>query len=157
HDENARALRMHAGRADLVINGLSPTLLPAFEGAPDLVVGSRRGANVTYLLPRTDRGPLADPDLRRAIAGAIDRERAARTLFAGRATAGTTLLPPAHWGYSPDAPKEPPRTTRSRLLHGAQVRLTLLTSTDRLRGAIARAVAQDLADAGVEVEVIALE
>ena len=31
HDENARALRMHAGRADLVVNGFSPTLLPALE------------------------------------------------------------------------------------------------------------------------------
>jgi peptide/nickel transport system substrate-binding protein len=150
HDENARALRMHAGRADLVVNGFSPTLLPALADAPGLTVRARPGANLTYLVVRVDRGPLADAASRRAIAAAVDRERIAKTLFAGHATTATTLIPPAHWAYTPLPPSPSPSTHPP--LH-----ITLLTSTDRLRGTIARTVAQELADAGIETEVVPLE
>lgn len=151
HDENARALRMHAGRADLVVNGFSPTLLPALERAPGLSIAQRAGANLTYMLVRADRGPLADANLRRAIAHAIDRERIARTLLAGHATSASTLLPEGHWAHTSAEPWPVVRTP------GPRRRLTLLTSTDRLRGTIARQIAQDLAAIGVELEVVPLE
>ncbi|HEY8080326.1 MAG TPA: ABC transporter substrate-binding protein, partial [Labilithrix sp.] len=151
HDENARALRMHAGRADLVVNGFSPTLLPALSDAPGVTVRARPGANLTYLVPRTDEGVLADAGLRRAIAASIDRERLAKTLFAGHAIAATTLLSPQHWAWSAAETRALDRAD----LHG--VHLTLLTTTDRLRGTLARTIAQGLADEGADVEVVPLE
>lgn len=154
HDENARALRMHAGRADLVVNGFSPTLLGSF--GPPLVVASRAGANLTYLLPRVDRGPLADVRIRKALALAIDRARLATTLFAGHATPASTLLPEEHWAYTPLPPLPFDPAAAKALLPGP-VKLTLLTSTDRLRGTIARAIAQTMADLGIELEVVPLE
>lgn len=165
HDENARALRMHAGRADLVVNGFSPTLLPALERAPGVSVNARRGANLTYLLARTDRGPLADVNVRRALASAIDRERVARTLLAGRALPATTLLPPSHWAHSELPPTAKAASgapgssasSASRPEAARGLHLTLLTSTDRLRGTIARFLAQELAEAGVTIDVIPLE
>ena len=160
HDENARALRMHAGRADLVVNGFSPTLLPAFAHAPGVTVNARHGANLSYLLARTDRGPLADVRVRRAIATAIDRERIARTLLADRAQPATTLLPPEHWAYTP-APAWPADRAAARAslaeAHPGRLHVTLLTSTDRLRGTIARFLAQELAEVGADVEVVPLE
>ncbi len=160
HDENARALRMHAGRADLVVNGFSPTLLPALSDAPGISVSARPGANLTYMLARADRGPLGDLRVRRALALAVDRERIARTLLAGRASAASTLLPPAHWAHS-DADPLPfdPEAARRMLVEAGvlPLRLTLLTSTDRLRGTIARQIAQDLAGIGVTLEVVPLE
>jgi peptide/nickel transport system substrate-binding protein len=160
HDENARALRMHAGRADLVVNGFSPTLLPALDHAPGVTVNARRGANLTYLLARTDRGPLADARVRRALAAAIDRERVAQTLLAGRAQPADTLLPPQHWAYSPAPPWPADRAAAKALLaeaHPGRLHVTLLTSTDRLRGTVARFLAQELADVGADVEVVPLE
>ena len=160
HDENARALRMHAGRADLVVNGFSPTLLPALENAPGVRVNARRGANVTYLLARTDRGPLADVRVRRALATAIDRERVARTLLAGRAQPAETLLPPDHWAYTAAPAWPSDRKAAAAALaeaHPGRLRVTLLTSTDRLRGTIARFLAQELAEIGADVEVVPLE
>jgi peptide/nickel transport system substrate-binding protein len=160
HDENARALRMHAGRADLVVNGFSPTLLPALDRAPGLAINARRGANLTYMLARTDRGPLADPRIRRALATAIDRDRVAKTLLADRAEPATTLLPPRHWAHT-DAPPWPnDRESAKRSLseaHSGPLHVTLLTSTDRLRGTIARFLAQELAEVGADVEVVPLE
>jgi peptide/nickel transport system substrate-binding protein len=160
HDENARALRMHAGRADLVVNGFSPTLLPALDHAPGIAVNARRGANLTYLMARTDRGPLADVRVRRALATAIDRERIAQTLLAGRAQAATTLLPPEHWAYTPAPPWPTDRSAAAAALaeaHPGRLHVTLLTSTDRLRGTIARFVAQELAEIGADVDVVPLE
>jgi peptide/nickel transport system substrate-binding protein len=160
HDENARALRMHAGRADLVVNGFSPTLLPALDHAPGITVNARRGANLTYMLARTDRGPLADARVRRALATAIDRERVAHTLLAGRAEVADTLLPPQHWAYSPSPPWPADRAAAKASLaeaHPGRLHVTLLTSTDRLRGTIARFLAQELAEVGADVEVVPLE
>jgi len=160
HDENARALRMHAGRADLVVNGFSPTLLPALEHAPGITVNARRGANLTYLIARTDRGPLADPRVRRALAAAIDRERVASTLLAGHAEVANTLLPPAHWAYTAAPPWPADRVAARASLaaaHEGRLHLTLLTSTDRLRGTIARFLAQELAEVGADVQVVPLE
>lgn len=154
-DENARALRMHAGRADLVVNGFSPTLLPAFERASGIAINARRGANLTYLLARVDRPPLNELQLRQTLAMAIDREKVARTILAGHAEPADTLLPKAHWAYTPlpawSAPA--PFTAFSR----GRRHLTLLTSTDRLRGTIARFLAQELAERGIDIEVVPLE
>ncbi|MBS2015944.1 MAG: ABC transporter substrate-binding protein [Deltaproteobacteria bacterium] len=159
HDENARALRMHAGRADLVVNGFSPTLLPALEHAPGVRINARRGANLTYMLMRSDRGPLADARVRRALARAIDRERIARTLLTGHAEAADTLLPPSHWAHTalPSAPKAPAPHDVGATEAARGLRLTLLTSTDRLRGTIARFLAQELGQAGITIEVVPLE
>lgn len=162
-DENARALRLHAGRADVALNVLSPTLLPAMTGRPGLAISSRPGANLTYMVVRTDRPPLADRDLRRAISLAIDRKGIADTLLAGRAQPAATLLPEGHWA----TPALPPhafdpagaRAIAERIAKatGARPRLSLLTSTDRLRGSIARTIAQGLGECGIDVEVTPLE
>jgi len=159
-DENARALRMQAGRADLLVNGLSPTLLPALEHTPGLSVTARRGSNVSYMLFRADRGLLAEPRVRQAIVVALDRQRVVRTLLAGHATVAGGLVPPDHWAHVAQEPVARDIDRAKALVaqsHVAPIRLTLLTSTDRLRGTIARQFAQDLREAGVEVEVVPLE
>ena len=156
HDENARALRMHAGRADIVVNGFSPTLLPALEQAPGLSMQMRSGANLTHMIVRGDRGPLSDVRVRQALSLAIDRARLARTLLAGHATPADTLLPETHWAHV-DAPPMRFDPAAAKAMLPAPLHLTLLTSTDRLRGTIARQIAQELKDVGIELEVIPLE
>ncbi|MCC6214976.1 MAG: ABC transporter substrate-binding protein [Polyangiaceae bacterium] len=156
-DENARALRLLAGRADLAPSALSPAILPALEGRGGLVVRSRPGANVTYLLFQNDRAPTDRVEVRRAVVRAIDRARLAETLLGGRAQVASTMLPPGHWAHAADIPLEPYDPAASRAVLASLPPVTLLTSTDRARLVLARAVAQMLGDAGLVVRVVSLD
>jgi peptide/nickel transport system substrate-binding protein len=156
HDENARAVRLVAGRTDVAPNVVSPALLPALE-REGLRVSSRPGANVTYVVLRADRGPTADRAVRRALAQSIDRSTVVEALLGGRARVASTLVPPGHWAHA-DAPAFPyDRDGAKAALGGRTVHLTWLTSTDRLRMQIARFVAQEAASAGLDIEVVPLE
>jgi peptide/nickel transport system substrate-binding protein len=156
-DENARALRLLAGRSDIAPNAISPTLLPALDGRSGLRVHARLGANVTYLLFQNDRAPLDRVEVRRAIARAIDRETIVRSMLSGRARLASSMLPPGHWAAAEDVTPEPFEPERSRSLLSAQRPLTLITSTDRARVTIARAIAQMLGDVGLSVRVVTLD
>ncbi len=159
HDDNARALRVLSGKSDVALNVLQ--LVPALRGHDELEVVERPGANVTYLVARLDEGAFADVRVRRAVSLAIDREGLARTLFERHADAAATLIPPGHWAHA-DLPPIPfdPAAARALVASTAaapQVHATLLTSTDRFRITVARAIAQELGDAGIDVDVIPLE
>jgi peptide/nickel transport system substrate-binding protein len=166
HDENTRALRLEAGRADVALNLVSPTLLPALAAAPGLAVASRAGANLTYVVVQEERPHLGDARVRQALSAAIDRAGITGTLFDGRAHPAANLIAPTHWlnsahaapagapalAFDPDAA----RALLAAAGAGA-LRLTLLTSTERLRGDVARVIAQELRDVGVEADVVPLE
>jgi peptide/nickel transport system substrate-binding protein len=159
HDENARALRLEAGRADVALNQVSPTLLPALAAAPGLAVASRPGANLSYVVVNESHGALGQPDVRQGISLSIDRARICRTLFDGRAQPASGLLPPSSWAYA-EAPPLPYDRQQAQVLlgHAGQPwHLTILTSTERLRGDVARFVAQGLTDLGIDAQVVPLE
>ena len=160
HDENARALRLESGRADVAQNLISPTLLPALAAQPGLAVTSRAGANLTYIVADEERGALGDVRVRRAISAAIDRALLCDTLFDGRAHPAGGLVAPSHWAHA-DLPAlgYDPAAARGWLAEaGASgLHVTLLTSTERLRGDVARVVSQELADVGIAAEVVPLE
>jgi peptide/nickel transport system substrate-binding protein len=156
-DENARVQRLLAGRADVAPSSVSPTLLPALVGREGLEIVSRRGANVTYLLFQNDRAPYNRPEVRHAVARAVDRNLLARTLLAGRAAPAVSLLPPGHWAAEPSVVAEPfDPVAAHRVLEGLPS-ATLLTSTDRSRVTLARAVGQMLGDAGLSTTVVPID
>jgi peptide/nickel transport system substrate-binding protein len=162
HDENARALRLLSGSGDIVQNGFSPSLIPALEREHGLSVVARPGANITYMVFRTDRGPFASKDARRAVAEALDRELIARTLLSGHAHVATTVLPDDHWAHGPPpdgAVRFDPEHAAIELgkMGARGVSFELLTSTDRVRSTVARFFAQSLRERGLDVTVRELE
>jgi peptide/nickel transport system substrate-binding protein len=114
-----------------------------------------------YMIAREDRGALANADVRRAISLAIDRALLTRTLLAGHAQPASGMIPPTQWSFTPGAPPLAfdPNDARTRLeAAGARgAHLAILTSTDRLRLSITRAIAQELEDAGLIVDVVPLD
>jgi peptide/nickel transport system substrate-binding protein len=163
HDENARALRLEAGRADVAPNVVSPMLLPALARQAGLFVASRPGANLTYIVVQHERAPLGDPRIRRALSEAIDRDTITTFLFGRRAQPAEGMISPTHWAHVIMSPLAfNPTEARAHLaeagLRGSKIaHVTLLASTDRLRGDVARFVAQELGDIGVPADVVQLE
>jgi peptide/nickel transport system substrate-binding protein len=164
-DETARATRLLAGRADVVPNAVSPPMLEALA-AHGVRLSERHGANLTYLLVHNQRPGLAEVGGRRGLAQAIDRELLVRTLLGGHGRVARSLLPPESWvcGGSEDActpgggaPAFDVAAARAALAAAGVRRVTLLCSTDRQRVTMARAVAQMLGDAGLEVELLPLD
>ena len=156
-DSNARVLRLLAGHADIAPNAVPPGLLPTLERRNELRINSRQGANVTYLLFQNDRSNLKRKEIRLAIAQAIDRKLIVETLLAGRARLAQGIFPSNHWSAPQDLPSVEFRPGRAYAILKELPPLTLLTSTDRSRVTIARALAQMLGDAGLKVEVVSLD
>lgn len=160
HDENARALRLESGAADVVVNLVSPTLLPALAATPGLAVVSRPGANLTYVVPNETHAGLDRADVRLGLSLAIDRALICSTLLDGHAQPASGLIAPASWAHMHAFPLEHDAARARQLLAPAgapPLHLTILTSTERLRGDIARFVAQELRELGVDAEVVPLE
>lgn len=155
-DENARALRLVGGRTDAAVNVVAPTLLPALESEPGLEVHARPGANITYVVLRP-KGELADPDVRRALSLAIDRDTIAKGFFGSHAHPASTLIAPGHWAHA-DRPAIPFDIAGAKaLLKGRHPHIDWLVTPERLRTQIARFVAQTLGEAGFDVTLVPLE
>ncbi len=160
HDENARAMRLEAGRADVAVNLVSPALLPPLEASSRLAVRSRPGANLTYVIVDEEHAPLGDPEVRRALSAAIDRAMLCATLLGGHAQPAGDLVAPASWAHAGGAPLPfDAAGARDALVRAgaAGAHLTLMTSTERLRGDVVRVIAQELGDVGLKVDVVQLE
>lgn len=169
-DANARALMLVGGSADLAQNAIRLDLVDAVAGRARVEVESGPSAILTYLMMQGEDPVLADVRVRRAIAHAIDRERIVAIKLGGRAVLATGLLPPSHWAYEPDVARYGYDPARAMALldeagypdpdgpGGApRLRLAYKTSADQFRLAMARIIAAQLGEVGIEVEVRAFE
>ena len=152
-DENARALRLLSGRADIAVDQVSPALLPGLERQRDLTVVSAPSTNVVYLLVNHSRSALQRLSVRQAISLAIDRDRITKTFLEHRARPAAGLLP----FVVQDAQRHDPAMARALLKDDPRLTLSLLTSNDRSRVTMARYLAQVLSEVGVTVEIVSLE
>lgn len=169
-DANARTLMLVGGSADFTQNTLRLDLVDDVSERPRLEADSGPSAILTYMMMHNEDPVLSDVRVRRAIAHALDRERIVEAKFGGRAVLATGLLPPSHWAYHGQVERYPHDPDKARALldeagypdpdgPGGQprLRLTYKTSADQFRLAIARILARQLAEVGIEVEVRAFE
>ncbi len=167
-DQTTRILELRKGRVDLLLGAVSPPLLPALREDERLRVEIGPGAGVSYLMFNFDDPVLAKREVREAIALALDREALARFKFKGAATVADSLFWAEHWVYEPSVKRYRRNLERAAALldqaglplppdGGPRLRLALKTSTDRFRRSIALAMASQLAEAGIELEIHPLE
>ncbi len=101
--------------------------------------------------------PLSDKRVRQAISYAIDRENILR-LTAGRGSIANCLFPPEVPGFDPTCDPYPYDVERAKELMAEAgmdgFSTQLFTDTTELNGLSAEAIAADLAQIGIEVEVI---
>lgn len=82
-----------------IADDLRPAQVDLLGNLPDLRVQETEGLNVCYLAMQTQKPPLNNVLVRKAIAMAIDKEELVKVVFAGHAWPAKSLVPPAMWGY----------------------------------------------------------
>lgn len=169
-DQNARALMMVGGSADLVQNEVRSDLIDDIAARGRIHVANGPSAILTYLMLNNRHPILGDVRVRQAIALSIDRAGIVAAKFGGRAVLASGLLPPGHWAYNPDVPRYGlDRARAAALLDAAgypdpdgpggapRMRLSYKTSADAFRVAVARVIASQLGEVGIEVDVQSFE
>jgi peptide/nickel transport system substrate-binding protein len=169
-DANARALMLAGGSADLTLNSMRIDLVDDLAQRPRVALAVGPGPRLTYLMMNGRDPALRDVRVRRAIAYAIDRERALRSKMEGRAVLATGMLTPGHWAYNADVEVHRHDPARARALldeagypdpdgPGPRPRLRLIykTSSEQLRVALARVWAAQLGEVGIAVDVESFE
>jgi len=161
-DDSARLLMLVGGSVDLLQN-TQPDLVDDVAARPRVKLASAPSVILTYMLLNNDDRVLRDHRVREAIALALDRPQLIAAKFGGRAVLATGLLPPIHWAYNPDVPHYTRDLARAKQLldeagykpgpDGVRLHLTYKTSSNAFRVALARAMAAQLGDAGIAVEV----
>ncbi len=168
-DETTRVLELLKGRADLVVNAVSPAVLPMLRKESAIRVLTRDGTGYAYLGFNVRSGPMADPRVRRAMCHLLDVSPIVEHKFHGLAVPASGMLPRTHWAFaSTDGCRHDPAEA-ARLLDeagyrdpdgpGGQPRFTLSykTSTDRFRKSIALVLKEQLEKGGIAVDLRALE
>lgn len=165
-DASARLLMLVGGSADLIQNGVRLDLLDDVRERPRVQLVTGPSVFLTYLMMNNADPVLKDPRVRQAIALAIDRPAIIAAKFSGRAKLATGLLPPGHWAYNGDVAHWDRDLPRARALLDAagfpdpdgagprpRMKLVYKTSSDAFRVSVARVIAAQLAEVGLEVEV----
>ncbi len=167
-DETVRLLELKKHNVHLVMNPITPAVLPWLAAQKGIVVQDAPGANVSYLGFNMRDPALKDPLVRRAIAHAINRGAITARLLKGLADTTDTLIAPPNpfhaaglpqYAFSPETAKRlldeagypDPGNGRPRLT------LTFKTSKNPTRRTQAEVFAEDLARAGIALEIKSME
>jgi peptide/nickel transport system substrate-binding protein len=120
------------------------------------------GAVYQYIALNMQDPTLRNVAVRRALALAIDRRPMIEYLWRNQARPASSVLPPNHWAFCPDATEYPHDPARARALldtagfppgrDGVRLRLTMKTSTEETSRLLAAVVQQQLREVGVAVE-----
>ncbi len=168
-DETTRVLELLKGRADLVVNAVSPAVLPVLRQEKHLEVRTRPGTGYAYMGMNLRRGPLSDVRVRRAVCHLVKPDPIVEHKFHGLAVPATGMIPKDHWAYEETSGCRYDPALAAKLLDeagypdpdgpGGKPRLSLSykTSTDRFRKAIALVLKEQLEQGGIGVELRTLE
>ncbi len=167
-DETVRLLELKKHNVHLVMNPITPAVLPWLAAQDGLVVKDAPGANVSYLGFNMRDPALKNPLVRRAIAHAIDRGAIALRLLKGLADPTDTLIAPPnpfHAGGLADYPYSAEKA--KRLLDEAgypdpgngrpRLTFTFKTSKNPTRRTQAEVFAEDLARVGIALQIKSME
>ncbi|MBK0123990.1 peptide ABC transporter substrate-binding protein SapA [Pantoea sp. S61] len=133
---------------------------------PRLRMTLRPGMNIAYLAFNTRKPPLNRPEVRHALALAINNERLMESIYYGTAETAASILPRASWAYDNDArvTEYNPAKARAALkalgLEDLHLRLVVPTTSQSWNPSplkTAELLQADLAQVGVRVTIAPVE
>jgi peptide/nickel transport system substrate-binding protein len=170
-DQSARLIALVGESVDAAQNAVRADLIEDVRRKSNLQIVTGKSALLTYVLLQNEDPILQDVRVRRAIAHGIDRRKLIDVKFGGHAVIATGLLHPGHWAHSTEgvATYDFDREAAKRLLDEAgwpdpdgdgpkkRFRISYKTSSDGFRVSLARLIAQQLGDVGIQVDLTAFE
>jgi peptide/nickel transport system substrate-binding protein len=166
-DPRQRLVALEGGAVD-VAYGILPEELQFVELHPDLELAKIAGQNVAYLAMNTQRRPLQDLELRRAVNHAINKVPIVKLVYQGLAVPASGPLPPTMWSWRGDVIDYPYDPDRARNLVEEAARRGAFDPAQRLRfyvpgqartylpnpDQVARVIQRNLADVGIGTELV---
>ncbi|MGE3480624.1 MAG: ABC transporter substrate-binding protein [Gammaproteobacteria bacterium] len=164
NDPTVRVLKLLRGEIDMLQNDLPPEMITYLKGQKDIVVQEGRGTNFAYLGFNLQDAATGRPEVRAAIANALDRAAIVTYVLGGAAHLANAVLPSEHWAGNPDLAPIPYDPARARRLlqaagYGSDnpLRLVYKTSTDPFRLRLATIIQSQLDAVGIKVELHSLD
>lgn len=133
---------------------------------PRLRLTLRPGMNIAYLAFNTRKAPLDRPEVRQALALAINNERLMESIWYGTAETAASILPRASWAYDNDArvTEYNPQKAREQLkalgVENLQLTLWVPAASQAWNPSplkTAELIQADLAQVGVTVKIVPVE
>jgi len=164
-DPVLRALEMKRGSVDIVVNDLPPDSVYEFERS-GFTVKRFPGTNYSYIGINCRKKHLDDPNVRKAISMAINRKAILKNIMRGYGREATGMLSPENWAYFPavNPPYDPSGAEAiletagiKRNSEGVRMKLSYKTSLNKISRFAAEAMAEDLREVGILLEIQSLE
>ncbi len=169
-DETVRVLSLEKGAVHLIMNPITPNILPRFKDNPNLKVISKLGTNYSYLGFNLKDPLTGKLEVRKAVAHAIDRRGIIKYILKGLAEPATGPLSPASKFYEGGARKYDYDPAKARKIlddagfkdpdgDGPKVRFALKysTSQNELRKRIAEVFQFQLGKVGIGLDIRSYE
>lgn len=159
-DSTVRVLKLVRGEIDLIQGDLPFELLDWLSMKKNITTEKHYGDVYTYIGFNMQDPSLAQLNIRRAIAHAIDRGAIIRNVLGNSARIAGTLLPREHWAAHPGlyGYKYNPDKSRELLMQSGygkdkRLKLSYKTSNNPLRVRLATIIQFQLQQVGIDVEV----
>ncbi|HUP90137.1 MAG TPA: ABC transporter substrate-binding protein [Longimicrobiales bacterium] len=159
-DETAQQSDLTTGAVDLI--PIRPDRIDAIRANQNMRVISREGRQFGFVAWNTQRAPLNNPRVRRALTMAVDREKIIKVIRRGEGSVAVGPVPPFHWSYDPAVQPLPyaPDSAKRELAELGLSNLTLelkAPSNTKQNADIAELIRSDLAAIGVTLNIRLLD
>lgn len=164
-DASVRYQKLKAGECH-VMPYPNPADLAAMEADEEVNLMSQEGLNVGYLAYNTQVAPFDNPDVRKALNHAINKQAILDVVFQGAGKAAINPIPPTMWSYNADIEDDAydPELARQMLADAGVENLSMkiwAMPVQRPYNPNARRMAEliqeDFAQVGVDAEIVSYE
>ncbi|MEA1064934.1 ABC transporter substrate-binding protein SapA [Erwinia sp. HR93] len=160
-----RLSKLLTGECD-VLAWPAASQLTILRDDPRLRLSLRPGMNIAYLAFNTNKPPLNRPEVRHALALAINNQRLMQSIYYGTAETAASILPRASWAYDNEAqiteydPQKAQAQLKALGISGLHLQLWVPTSSQPWNPSplkTAELLQADMARIGVKVTIIPVE
>nr|VFK51709.1 MAG: peptide/nickel transport system substrate-binding protein [Candidatus Kentron sp. TUN]VFK52293.1 MAG: peptide/nickel transport system substrate-binding protein [Candidatus Kentron sp. TUN]VFK52717.1 MAG: peptide/nickel transport system substrate-binding protein [Candidatus Kentron sp. TUN] len=158
-EATVRVLKLLRGEIDLIQNDILPELTTWLSNREDVIVKTTPGTNFAYLGFHLEDPVAGNPDIRKAVAHALDREAIIHHVWGGAARLANGLLTPNHWAGHPSLRPIPfdPIKAKALLAKAGYTKnhkpnLIYKTSNNPLRLRLATIIQDQLRQVGIDVD-----